>query len=827
MKMMLKLRKHDYLARISIFLIMVALIAGMVGCGGAGVESYTLTITSTTGGSVVEPGEGTFTYIQGAVVDLVAEAAEGYIFVSWTGDVGTIADVNTSETTITMNGGHTIMANFMMIAEYDLTISSTAGGSVTSPGEGTFTYYEGTVVDVVAEAGEGYYFVNWTGDVDTIGNVNAAITTITMQDDYEITANFEQIPPDQFALTVSSTSGGSVTVPGEATFIYDEGTVVDLVATPEPGCRFLNWSGNVDAIADVNSTVTAITMNGNYSITANFLPFAGGSGTAGDPYQIANWYHLHNVRHYLDDHFILIDNLYFSTTGYAELASPTANDGKGWQPIGSPGNPFTGNFDGQGYEIHDLFVNRPYVNYVGLFSYVSGGAIEYIGMVNATVTGGSYVASLVGCIGINGGTVSNSYSSGDVTGDAVVGLYASCIGGLVGYNNGIVTNSYSSGNVTGDISVGGLVGYNALTVSNSHSIVGVTGDIRVGGLVGTMGTLGGSVINSYFTGSLTGSSCVGGVVGETTKGTVSNSYYNYDEVPINGQSIITIGALFDGDFDQWLAGGKSLDINERLSQNNGYYQINNVSDFKELLAFGQNDSLKFRLESDLDLATQLNFFVPYLAGEFDGNDHKISNLSFNLASISQTGLFGHLGPGGKVTRVGVENVNITSYLYVGSLVGYIHDGTVSDSYSSGTTSGTAFVGGLVGMNDDGTVSNSYSSITITGNYALGGLAGHNSGTVSNCYSNGNVSGTAFVGGLVGESSQSTVTNSFWDIQTSGQATSAGGTGKTTAEMKDITTFSGATWDITAVADPSTRNLAYIWNIVDNVTYPFLSWQPVS
>jgi len=73
---------------------------------------------------------------------------------------------------------------------------------------------------------------------------------------------------------------------------------------------------------------------------------------------------------------------------------------------------------------------------------------------------------------------------------------------------------------------------------------------------------------------------------------------------------------------------------------------------------------------------------------------------------------------------------------------------------------------------------------------------------------------------------SSVSNSFWDTETSGQATSDGGTGKNTTEMQDITTFSGATWDIVAVANPSIRNPSYIWNIVDDVTYPFLSWQPV-
>jgi hypothetical protein len=104
--------------------------------------------------------------------------------------------------------------------QYNLTISSTEGGEVTTPGEGTFTYNEGIVVDLVAEAEEGYYFGDWTGDASTIGNVNYATTTITINDHYSITANFEQIPPGQFTLTIYSTAGGVVTTPGEGTLTY-------------------------------------------------------------------------------------------------------------------------------------------------------------------------------------------------------------------------------------------------------------------------------------------------------------------------------------------------------------------------------------------------------------------------------------------------------------------------------------------------------------------------------------------------------------------------------------------------------------------------------
>jgi len=150
--------------------------------------------------------------------------------------------------------------------QYDLAITSTVGGSVTTPGEGTFTRDEGEVVNLVAEAEEGYRFVNWTGDVDDIANVEDATTTITVEGEYSITANFVAV----YYLITSSTEGGEVTNPGEGVFTYDEGTVVNLVATPDAGYWFLNWTGDVDDIADVHDATITFTMNRDCSITATF-----------------------------------------------------------------------------------------------------------------------------------------------------------------------------------------------------------------------------------------------------------------------------------------------------------------------------------------------------------------------------------------------------------------------------------------------------------------------------------------------------------------------------------------------------------------------------
>jgi len=294
--------------------------------------------------------------------------------------------------------------------------------------------------------------------------------------------------------------------------------------------------------------------------------------------QIRTWYDLNAIRDNLSGHHVLMNDLNSTTAGYEELASPSANEGKGWHPIGgigADGLPFSGTLDGQGYEIRDLFINLPGKGYVGLFSVLGeGGRIEDIGVVNARVNSTAYVGSLVG---INRGTVSNSYSAGSVSSTL---MFA---GGLVGFNQGTVSNSYSADNVTSDNGAGGL------------------------------------------------------------------------------------------------AGGNS-----------------------------------------------------------------------------------------------------------------------------------------------GTVGNSYAAGRVTGRESAGGLLGTNNGTVVNSYSLGNVTGNSHVGGLLGYS-EGAVTNSFWNTETSGQATSAGGTGKTTAQMQNIATFSA--WNITTVAGASIRNTSYIWNIVNNTTYPFLSWQP--
>jgi hypothetical protein len=250
----------------------------------------------------------------------------------------------------------------------------------------------------------------------------------------------------------------------------------------------------------------------------------------------------------------------------------------------------------------------------------------------------------------------------------------------------------------------------------------------------------------------------------------------------------------------------------------------------------------------------------HFTGSFDGKGYKIYNLYINT-TLWHVGLFGYVGEEGIVKNVGLENVKISSTgldvggliatnrgtvsnCYstgsvngnnaVGGLIGFDYGGKVSNCYSTGSVNGNFQIGGLIG-NNYGTVSNCYSTGSVNGNFQIGGLIGRNYfGTVSNCYSTGSVNGKGDVGGLIGYNYEGTVSNSFWDIQTSGLTTSAGGTGKTTSEMKNVRTYTDvgwskgldSPWDF--VGNPyDDKGNEDIWDIKPNINngYPYLTTTP--
>ncbi|MDD5190039.1 MAG: hypothetical protein PHE50_03230 [Dehalococcoidales bacterium] len=229
---------------------------------------YHVTTTTTGGnGNVTLTPTGGY-YANNTIITVNAIPNTGYHFNYWGGDISGVS----SPTTVFVNGDKNIVAHFAPNT-YTLTISSGSGGTVTTPGIGTFgPYNSGSQVNIVASPNSGYQFVNWTGNTGAIANPNAANTTITMNGDYSIQANFA---PDNvtYYLTTSTSSGGTVTTPGIGTFgPYNQGQNVGIVATSNTGYHFVNWTGNTGTIANVNSANTYITMYGNYFVHANFAP---------------------------------------------------------------------------------------------------------------------------------------------------------------------------------------------------------------------------------------------------------------------------------------------------------------------------------------------------------------------------------------------------------------------------------------------------------------------------------------------------------------------------------------------------------------------------
>jgi hypothetical protein len=185
-------------------------------------------------------------------------------------------------------------------------------------------------------------------------------------------------------------------------------------------------------------------------------------------------------------------------------------------------------------------------------------------------------------------------------------------------------------------------------------------------------------------------------------------------------------------------------------------------------------------------------------GVLDGNGHTLSHLT--IRGTGYLGLFGQLDSESAISCIGLEDVDVNGNGDdVGGLVGRnSYYCTITNCYvKGGNVVGKANVSGLVGNNGYGIITDCYSSVNVSGRNS-GGLVGYNSGSITNCYTTGSILGDNS-GGLVGKN-DGLVKDSFWDTQTSGQTTSDGGTGKTTAEMQDPNTFIDAGWDFVGAHD---------------------------
>jgi hypothetical protein len=641
-------------------------------------------------------------------------------------------------------------------------------------------------------------------------------------------------------LTITATSGGT-TNPVPGTHTYSLGSSVSVNAIPDANYSFDHWELDGSNVGSANPY--SVLMNGNHTLHAVFVQtkYSGGTGTADDPYQIAIAADLLALAANTADYgkcFILtadidMEGQVFTT---AIIAVDTVA-GRSFE-----GTAFTGTFDGNGHKITNFTINGGSNWYLGLFGYIgSGGSVKNLGLEDFAVSGSECIGGLVGYNGYNyDGTIVNCYSTGTVTG-------RDYLGGLVGYNlGGSISNCYSTGEVSGSWFVGGLVGQTwGGSISHCYSTSAISGSLYVGGLVGSnygnisdcystgvvtgghnSADLGGlvginhydcSISNCYSTGAVTGGSGsqdLGGLVGYNDYyGSISSSFW---DTQTSGQTTsaggtgkttaemktkstftdagwnLLIWDIVEGQTYPFFKSGGGTGTPDDP------YRIATAEDLLALASATTDYDKCFILTADIDMEGQV-FTTAIIAsgdvftGTFDGNGHKITNFTINGGSNSCLGLFGYISSGGSVKNLGLEDFAVS-----GS----------SDSYC---------VGGMVGVNE-GIISNCYSTGAVSGgdySYYLGGLVGWNSSSISNCYSTGAVNGTSDVGGLVGYNYGSVV-GSFWDTETSGQTTSAGGTGKTTAEMKTKSMFTDAGWDFMT-----------IWDIVEGQTYPFFKSEVVT
>jgi hypothetical protein len=205
--------------------------------------------------------------------------------------------------------------------------------------------------------------------------------------------------------------------------------------------------------------------------------FAGGDGSSSDPYEINTCQQLQDMNNDLDENYELISDVDCSGTS-------SWNGGKGFKPI----NIFTGVFNGKGYAIKDLYIDRPSGRPVGFIGN-NKGVVKKVKVLNVDIEEGYFE-----------------------------------VGGVVGLNNNLVTQTMSTGNIDGTQQVGGVVGKNKATVSYSYSHATVYGsDYNVGGFVGRHP---GTSKKSYSTGSASaGGGNEGGFIGSNF-GSVSDSYWD-------------------------------------------------------------------------------------------------------------------------------------------------------------------------------------------------------------------------------------------------------------------------------------------------------------
>jgi hypothetical protein len=278
--------------------------------------------------------------------------------------------------------------------------------------------------------------------------------------------------------------------------------------------------------------------------------FQSGSGTMADPYIVATAEHLNNVRYYLDSHFR-------QDAPIIDLNVSPYNVLPGWTPIGDNADPFTGTYDGNGYSIAGMSIETENSGDYGLFGVINGGTVQNLTVTRTSVNGTPYFY------------VPYATSTGALAGQVVNAIIYNCnslyniqgneyLGGLIGkIDNSTVTNCFTEGGVEGYYYVGGFAGLisNSSVIENSYSVSTVTNEGNyTGGFAGRM--LSSTMQYVYATGLTTGSGA-GGLVGLSSSGTVTDSYWDKDTTTqtvtsaVGGEAKTTAEMITSNPYPNW------------------------------------------------------------------------------------------------------------------------------------------------------------------------------------------------------------------------------------------------------------------------------------
>ncbi|WP_455656417.1 filamentous hemagglutinin N-terminal domain-containing protein [Phascolarctobacterium sp.] len=264
------------------------------------------------------------------------------------------------------------------------------------------------------------------------------------------------------------------------------------------------------------------------------------ANTINDYMLVKDVYDLQNIDSNKNGKYMLAGNIDASVTDkWNRYDDSGTTKYSGFDPLGyydysDKSKGFNGVFDGLGYTIDGLTIDRGGEDYVGLFGY-NNGAIRNVGLINGSVSGKTSVG---GIAGVNDSTVSYCYNTGSVSGNWNVG-------GIVGYNDRTVSYSHNTGSVSGNTNVGGVVGIhnNGSRVSYSYNAGSVNGSANVGGVIGD--NFYGNLNDVYNTGTVTGSGdYVGGVLGHDEDIITSNPFSNlYNTGTVTGSGNYVGGVI--------------------------------------------------------------------------------------------------------------------------------------------------------------------------------------------------------------------------------------------------------------------------------------------